>query len=53
MSKKEKINRILEMCKEMYELQTENINENELDKLYFQTKIALETLKELKGEDKQ
>lgn len=52
MSKEEKINKIFEMSKELMELQIEEISDKEIDKLYMQTKFALETLKELKGEDK-
>ena len=46
MSKEEKI---LSMIKELYTLNCEEIEDKELDDLYFTTKIALETQKELRG----
>lgn len=38
MSKQEKLNKIIEMMKEIYEINFENIEEKEVDELYFKTK---------------
>lgn len=51
MNREEKINKILEMTKEMFILAKYEYDEEELDKLYLQTKIALETFKELYGNE--
>ena len=47
MTKEEKIDKILEMTKEICSLN--DINEKELDDLYIQTKLILQALKELNG----
>lgn len=49
MTKEEKIDKIFAMNKEMFLLQQDQIKDEDLDKLYMQTKLALESLKELKG----
>lgn len=49
MTKEEKIDKIMEMNKEMFLINQDSIKDEELDKLYMQTKLALESLKELKG----
>lgn len=49
MTKEEKIDKVMEMQKEMFLLQLDKIKDEELDKLYMQTKLALESLKELKN----
>lgn len=49
MSKEEKLNKIIEMSKEMLLLTLDSIEDSELDKLYVQTKLSLEAFKELKG----
>lgn len=51
MTKEEKLNKILEMSKELIELKLDDISDREIDQLYVQTKFALETLKELRGEN--
>jgi len=51
MSIEEKLNKICEMFKELNEL--EAIDEVEVDKLYFHLKFCIETIKELKGSDKE
>lgn len=52
MTKIEKLNKIVEMSKEMILLQGDNFSDAEVDKLYIQTKLALEAYKEL-CEDKK
>ena len=49
MTREEKIDKIFEMNKEMFLLNPEAFTDEDLDKLYMQTKMALESLKELKG----
>lgn len=49
MTKEEKINKILEMIKELYLLNCEELEDKDLEKLYFETKFTLETEKELRG----
>ena len=49
MTKEEKIEKILLMMKELYTLTSKDIEDEELDKLYYATKFALETEKELRG----
>ena len=53
MTKEEKVNKIIEMSKELMMLQLDDISDRELDQLYSQTKFALQTAKELKGESKE
>ena len=50
MTKREKLDRIIQMMKEIYEINFENIDEKEVNDLYFKTKFSLETMKELKGD---
>ena len=47
MSREEKLEKILEMTKEIFDLYKDNISELEIDKLYIETKVLLESLKEL------
>ena len=49
MSREEKLNKILEMTKEIFNIYLEEdyIEEKDIDKLYIKTKLMLETLKEL------
>lgn len=49
MSKEEKIDKILEMTKELMNLMIDKLTEESLDELYVNTKIMLEARKELKG----
>lgn len=49
MSKEEKIDKILEMSKELMILKLDSISNEDLDKLYIETKLVLETFKELEG----
>ena len=49
MTKEEKVDKILLMMKELYKLNCEDLEENDLDKLYYEVKFALETEKELRG----
>ena len=49
MSREEKLNKIIEMTKEMIEIIGDDIKDKEIDQLYFQTKFALETYKEMYG----
>lgn len=49
MTREEKIDKILEMTKELIILMGDEITEESLDKLYIETKIMLEARKELKG----
>lgn len=49
MTIEEKIDKILEMTKEIINL-LDNIDEKEVDKLYIETKLTLEAMKELKGD---
>lgn len=49
MTIEEKIDKILEMTKELINL-LDDIDEKEVDKLYIQTKLTLQAMKELKGE---
>ena len=51
MEKGEKLEKILSMIREMYLLNYVDVSEKELDKIYIETKITLESLKELKGEN--
>ena len=53
MSREEKLNKILEMTKEIFDiyLKEEYIEEKDIDKLYINTKIMLESLKELGDKD--
>lgn len=51
MSREEKIEKLLEMTKEIIILQKDNLTDEELDKLYIQTRIMLETYKELEGKE--
>lgn len=51
MSKEEKLEKILEMTKEIFDLYKDNISESEIDTLYIQTKVMLESLKELYKEE--
>lgn len=53
MTKEEKIEKIMEMQKEMFLLNLETIKDEDLDKLYTQTKLALESLKELKEKNRK
>ena len=48
MSREEKLNKILEMTKEIFNIYLEEdyIEEKDIDKLYIKTKLMLETLKE-------
>lgn len=50
MTKQEKLDKILEMTKEIIQLKMDILTDEEIDKIYIQTKFMLETLKELKGE---
>lgn len=52
MNKEEMISKILEMIKEMYELNKDEISLEEIKKEYVKIKFVLETTKELKGVDK-
>ena len=52
MSREEKIDKILEMTKEILKLMDDLVSDMEIDQLYIQTRIALETYKELKGESR-
>lgn len=49
MSREEKLNKILEMTKEIFNIYLEEdyVEEKDIDKLYISTKIMLESLKEL------
>ena len=49
MSREEKLNKILEMTKEIFNIYLEEdyIEEKDIDKLYISTKLMLEILKEL------
>ena len=49
MSREEKLNKILEMTKEIFNIYLEEdyIEEKDIDKLYINTKLMLESLKEL------
>ena len=47
MSREEKLEKILKMTKEIFVLYKDNISESEIDKLYIETKVLLESLKEL------
>lgn len=49
MNREEKLNKILEMTKEIFDiyLKEEYIEEKDIDKLYISTKLMLESLKEL------
>lgn len=49
MSREEKLNKILEMTKEIFNIYLEEdyIEEKDIDKLYISTKLMLESLKEL------
>lgn len=49
MNREEKLNKVLEMTKEIFDiyLKEEYIEEKEIDKLYIRTKLMLESLKEL------
>lgn len=47
MTRDEKIEKIIDMTREIFELTVKEVSDKELDKLYVQTKIALEALKEL------
>ena len=49
MSKEEKIDKILEMSKELMILMLDEISEEEINALYVKTKIMLEARKELEG----
>lgn len=51
MSKEEKIDKILEMTKELLILMINELTDESLDELYIKTKIMLEARKELKGGD--
>ena len=51
MSREEKIEKLLEMTKEIIILQKDSITDEELDKLFIQTRILLETYKELEGKE--
>lgn len=53
MNREEKLNKILEMSKEIIKIKNEQISDEEIDEVYIQTKFMLETLQELKGEDKE
>lgn len=47
MSREEKMNKILEMSKEIIELMGDSVTDKEIDQLYVQTKFMLETYKEI------
>lgn len=49
MSKEEKIDKILEMTKEILNSMIDKLDDDSLDELYVKTKIMLEARKELKG----
>lgn len=49
MTIEEKIDKILEMTKEIINL-LDSIDEKEVDKLYIETKLTLQAMKELKGD---
>ena len=51
MTREEKIEKLLEMTKEIIILQKDNLTDEELDKLFIQTRILLETYKELEGKE--
>lgn len=53
MSREEKLNKILEMTKEIFNIYLEEdyIEEKDIDKLYISTKLMLEGLKELGGKE--
>lgn len=51
MTREEKIEKIFEMTKEIIILQKGSITDEELDKLFIQTRIILETYKELDHEN--
>ena len=51
MNKEEKIDKILEMTKELMILMINELKDESLDELYFNTKIMLEARKELKGSE--
>lgn len=53
MTKIEKLNKIVEMSKEMILLQGDKFSDDEVDKLYIQTKLALEAYKELYEDEKE
>lgn len=48
MSKEEKLDKIIEMTREIIRIKFDKISDDEIDEIYIQTKIMLETLKELK-----
>lgn len=52
MSKEEKLDKILEMSKEIIKIKFNDITDEEINDIYIKTKFMLETLKELKGSDK-
>ena len=47
MSKEEKINKILEMTKEICYLMKDNLSESSLNKIIIETRVMLETYREL------
>lgn len=47
MTREEKLEKILEMSKEIIKLEGDKITDNEIDEIYIKTKFMLETLKEL------
>ena len=53
MNREEKLNKILEMIKEIFEfyLKNEDIKEKDIDEAYFRIKFVLESLKELGGKN--
>lgn len=53
MTREEKIDKILEMTKEIIKIIDDELTEKDIDKLYVKTKYMLEIYKELKGDDKE
>lgn len=48
MNKEEMLNKIIEMIKEGYELSKDNLSQEDLIKVYIETKANLETIKAAK-----
>lgn len=55
MNREDKLNKVLEMTKEILNiyLESQYIQEKDIDKLYISTKLMLESLKELKGKENE
>ena len=49
MSREEKLNKIVEMTKEIIILMVDKVIDREIDEVYINTKLMLEVYRELKG----